>query len=191
MKKILQYLLPNDNSLQLCNVIVNPEYFKEWNERISSDFLVLVKDGKPINDNIYRIGRLNNPNPKKDRYFMLLKYVEDFYSDEILEMSKSKDPKHLSGNYCIIDQEGNEKIEFSHFKYPYLVKDSCLYSLEQNYYNIESGELICNASSTMESEDYIFLNNRFDKDKSKRGVLKVCKKTGSYELFPGKLLFVS
>ena len=186
MKKILQYQLPSDNSLQLCNAIVNPEYFKEWNERILSDFLILVKDGKPINDNIYRIGGMNNPNPKKDRYFILLKYVEDFYADEILEISKSKDPKHLSEKWCIIDQEGNEKIEFSQFKYPYLVKDSCLYSLEHNYYNIESGELICNTNSSMESEDYIFLNNRFDKDKSKRGVLKVCKKTGSYEIFPNK-----
>lgn len=123
---------------------------------------------------------MNNPKPEKDNYFRLIKYVEAFYSNEI---KSAKDPKHLEDRWCIIDKNGVEKVEFEPYKYPYLVKDSCIYSIDKKYYNIETGEYYCSASSSMESSDFLFLENRFDQDKSKRGILKICKKTGKYELF--------
>jgi len=35
----------------------------------------------------------------------------------------------------------------------------------------------------MKSEQYVFLNNEFDKDKSRRGVMKINKADGTFELF--------
>jgi hypothetical protein len=144
----------------------------------------LFKDGKRINDTLYRVGGLNYPDLTKDRYFMLIKHVEEFYSKDILKMSGSKDPRHLAGHWCIIDAEGNEKVVFDGFKHAYLTKDSCIYSMGRNYYNIETGELYCNASNAVESKDFLFLQNDYDKDKSRVGVMKINKKTGTFELFP-------
>jgi hypothetical protein len=38
----------------------------------------------------------------------------------------------------------------------------------------------------MNSNEYLFLNNEYDKDESKRGVMKINKKDGTWELFSGK-----
>jgi len=171
-----------NDALQLSPIQVDSKYCKKWNERMT-DFVVLTKNGERINNNLYRVGGLNNPNPSKDNYFMLIKYVEAFYSDDIVRMSKRKDSKHLEGRWCIIDKNGIEKVEFPRFKNPYLVENSCIYSVDGDYYNVENGECYCcHASSTMQSSDFLFLDNRFDSE-SKRGVLKICKKTGKYELF--------
>jgi len=35
----------------------------------------------------------------------------------------------------------------------------------------------------MNTVDYLFLDNRYDNDKSKRGVMKINKKDGTWELF--------
>ena len=172
-----------ENKLQLSPIILDPEYMKKWNVRMS-DFVVLTINGVRINYNIYRVGGIKTPNLVKDNYIMLLKYVEAYYSDEILKMSHSKDSKHLDGRWCIIDKNGIEKVEFESFKNPYLVEDSCIYSIGSDYYNIETGEHYAYSSKSMVSTDFLFLNRNLDSDKSKRGVLKICKKTGQFELFP-------
>ena len=171
------------SALQLATIQVNEDYCKEWNERIT-DFVVLTKNGELVNNSLYRIGGLNNPKVGVDKYFMLLKYVEVYYSKEILAMSKSNKPKHLEGRWCILDINGNEKIEFDRsLDYPYLVKDSCIYSIKSNYYNIETGEHYGYSSYSFQSKDFLFLDNKFEKDKSKCGVMKIDKKTGTWELF--------
>jgi hypothetical protein len=175
----------NDNSLQLSPITVNEEYCKKWNEGLH-DFVCLSKNGELLRPTLYRIGGINYPNLKKDNYFKLLKYVEAFYSEDILKMSGTKDPKHLEGRWCIIDKNGVEKVELPPFKYAYLVDESCIYSTDGDYYNIETGEHYCNTSTSMASNDFLFLENRFDKDESKRGVMKINKKDGSWELFPSK-----
>ncbi len=175
----------NNGVLELSSMTLKADYCKEWNVDMN-DFVVLSKNGELVNNSIYRIGGLNYPDLKKDQYFMLLKYVEAFYPADILKMSGSKNPKHLEGKWCIIDRHGNERIVFEPFKSPYLVKDSCIYSLDRKYYNIESGRFYCDASSSMESKDYLFLENRFDKDTSKRGIMKIHKWTGELEIFPIK-----
>lgn len=171
-----------NSALQLSPIKVDSEYCKKWNVHME-DFVVLTRNGEVINNNLYRVGGLNNPNPEKDNYFMLIKYVEAFYSKEILRMSKTRDPKHLEGRWCIIDKNGVEKLECKQSKNPYLIKNSCIYSIDSNYYNIETGEHYCHATSAMQTTDYLFLENSFDSDKSKRGVLKICKKSGTYEMF--------
>ncbi len=172
----------NNCRLQLAPIQVREDYAKEWNERLT-DFVVLSKDGELLRPTLYRVGGLNFPNLCEDKYFMLLKYVEAYYPESIMRHSTSKSPKHLDGRWCILDADGNERIEFESFRCPYLVKDSCLYSLNGKYYNIETGEHYGSSSTSIESKEFIFLDNRYDSDKSKRGVMKINKKDGSWELF--------
>lgn len=170
----------NDNLLSLSPIQVNEDYKKKWNEHCS-DFVCLTRNGKLISESLYRIGGMGTPKLNKDNYFMLLKYSEAFYEDNI---TKDKDKKrHLQGCWCILDKNGIEKVQAKLFKYLHIVKDSCIYSTDGKYYNIETEEFYCNTNSSMESSNYLFLENKWDKDESKRGVMKINKKDGSYELF--------
>ena len=169
--------------LEFSKININDDYCKKWNI-YEKDFICLTKNGELVRDTLYRVGGLDLSKLNKGKYFMLIKYVESFYSKDVMEISESKDPRHLEGRYCILDKNGNEKIEFKHFKYPYLIAGSCIYSINSNYYNIETGEYYCNADTSMESTDFLFLENRFDSNRSKRGVLKIDKRTGTWELFP-------
>ena len=180
-----------DNCLQLSPIQVNKDYLKEWNEN-SNDFVCLTKNGELLRPTLYRVGGLNNPKLDKDRYFMLLKYVEDIYDYDFIKKCYPEkgrkelelQRKHLKGIWCILDKDGNEKIEFERNLYsPYLIKDSCIYTINSNYYNIETGEHYGYANSCSESKEFLFLDNKYEKDKSKCGVMKINKQDGSYEMF--------
>lgn len=185
--------IQKNGKLQFSKIEINEDYRKKWNIT-SNDFVCLSRNGEPIRNTLYRLGGLNNPNldPNKEKYFMLLKHVEDIYdfdfikkcypekSNKQLELQR----KHLKSFWCILDSDGNEKVEFKQFEHAYLVNNSCIYSLDQYYYNIETGEFYCRTSSSMETSEFLFLENKYDKDKSKRGVMKINKKDGSFELFP-------
>lgn len=171
----------DDGSLQLSPISVKEDYRKKWNIH-SSDFVCLTKNGKLISDSLYRVGMFEDH--IKDTYFLLLKYYEAFYADDITKIKKDK--PHLEGRWCILNQDGIEKVEFSTLKSPYLVKDSCIYSLDRGYYNIETGEFYGDGYTSMKSKDFLFIDNQFDKDESKRGVKKINKKDGTWELFPEK-----
>ena len=87
------------------------------------------------------------------------------------------------------NNNGNEKVEFKQFEHGYLVKNSCIYKINSNYYNIETGEYYGNSSTSMESEDFLFLDNEYthkNLDKAKLGVLKINKKDGTWEVFKKK-----
>lgn len=173
----------NNSLLQLNKVIINDSYRKKWNVH-ENNFLTIVKNGEILKPILYRIGGINSFNLNTDKYFMLIKYKEAHYSKEIMKMSKSKDSKHLEGHWCIFDNEGNELIELSQFTHPYLLNNSCLYSVNNRYFNIETGESYGECYDSMSSKEYLFLDNSFDKEKSKQGILKIKKIDGSYELFP-------
>ena len=63
------------SALQLSSIQVNQGYLNEWNNN-SNDFVCLTKNGELLRPTLYRIGGLNNPQLGKDKYFMLIKYVE-------------------------------------------------------------------------------------------------------------------
>ena len=178
----------NSNGLQLSPIQLNKDYCKEWNENMS-DFVVLTKNGELISNSLYRVGGFSC-DIKKD-YFMLLKYVESFYEMDFLrECHKDKSneelklqQKYLEGHWCILDKNGVEKKVFESYKSPYIKNNSCIYSLDNKYYNIETGELYCNSYKSMESTEYIFLENPYDKDLSRKGVMKINKKDGSWSVF--------
>jgi hypothetical protein len=176
---------PPSDGLALSSIAINKDYAKKWNAESYNDFKCLSLNGEMIRPTLYRVGGMNYPELGKDRFFMLLKYVEAFYNKNITDHTGS-DPKHLEGRWCILDRDGNEKVEFKSFDSPYLVKDSCIYSINSKYYNIETGEFYCHAYSSMQSSDFLFLDNPYDKDKSKRGVMKISKADGTWELFSCK-----
>jgi len=181
--KLRSIKIDNSDTLQLNPIKVNDDYRKEWNVSCN-DFMVLTKNGELLNNCLYRIGGLNNPKVGIDKYFMLLKYVEDYYSEDVLKISKSNNPKHLDGRWCILDKNGNERIVFERsLDYPYLVENSCIYHIKNHYFNIETGEDYGYTSSSFKSEEFIFLENRFEKDLAKKGVMKINKENGTWELF--------
>lgn len=122
---------------------------------------------------------------------MLLKYVEAIYdymfikgcyphkNDKELELQR----KHLESRWCIIDQFGVEKVEFKQFENLNLISDSCIYSVGSKFYNVETQELYCESHRSVSSKQYLFLENKYDVNENKRGVLKIDKQTGEFELF--------
>lgn len=165
--------------LQFSKIELKNDYCKKWNIT-SNDFICLTKNGELINNSLYRIGGLNYPDLKKDNYFQLIKHIEAFYDDGITKDKTRK--RHLESRWCILDKNGVEKVEFKAFQSPYL-SGGVIYSVDGKYYNIETGELYGSSYSSISSKNYIFLNNEYDDDKSKRGVMKINKKDGSIELF--------
>ena len=176
----------NDKGLGISPAEINEDYRKKWNIYMD-DFVSLTLNGELLRPTLYRVGGMGKPNLATDKYFVLLKHTEAFYGKDILKMSGNKNPKHLNGTWCIIDQYGNEKFESkSSSDYLYLLKNSCICSSNQKYYNIETGELYCDSSKSMESEEYLFLDNAYDKDESKRGIMMINKCDGTWDLFSKK-----
>lgn len=169
------------NNLTLTRTYLTPEYRKKWNvSPRTDDFYTLNYKGHESHS-IYRKGGFFNENDLNKDYFMLLKQVEDYYSDHILKMSATKDPKHLDQRWAIIDKFGNEKKVFESFKCPYL-SGGVIYSVDSEYFNIETGESYGYHQKTLKSKNYIFLDQEYHKDVEKRGVWKVELKTGKYEI---------
>ncbi len=185
-----------DNKIQFSKINLDEDYSKKWNNN-NNDFICLTKNGELLRPTLYRIGGIGPSKPNEDGYYVLLKYVEAFYSDEIMSMSAEHYKKHniknikhtanhLEAKWVIIDKFGNEKIELDNFNSPHLVKNSCIYSIKGKYYNIETNELYCYTNETCESSEFLFLENRYNfgdcKDKP-LGVYKINKKDGSFEIF--------
>jgi hypothetical protein len=162
------------SALQLSPIQVNQDYLNEWNNN-SNDFVCLTKNGELISKSLYRVGGFGGD--IKQDYFMLLKYVEAIYDYDFIKKcypNKNRKElelqrKHLEGRWCIIDKNGVEKKEFDQFENPYI--------------NIETGEFYCKSSKSMESSEFLFLENPYDKDLSKKGVMKINKKDGSWSVF--------
>lgn len=167
------------HTLKLCSITINTLYRKEWNINLN-DFVHLVKDGKLLNNNLYRVGGIGS-RPNGNNYFMLLKYIEATHE---ISFISDDNKKYLKSYWCILDPEGNEIISFENSNNtPHLIKNNCIYSFDRKYYNLKTGECYGKIYSTVMSENFLFLQNEYDKDESKHGVLKVNKKDGTYELF--------
>jgi len=174
------------SGLQYSKIDINADYRAKWNIH-ENDFICLTRNGELVGTTLYRIGGMGDSKPNPNGYFMLLKHVEAFYDKSILDSQKKRgakvDPKYLESKWCILDKNGNEKYVQDSFRSPYLVKNSCIFSVDSKYYNIETKEFYCDTSKSIESEDYLFLENRYDKDKSRRGVMMINKLDGTWKLF--------
>lgn len=176
----------NTGTLQFSPITINEDYRKKW--RITmNDFICLTVNGELLRPTLYRIGGIGRPNLGTDKYFLLIKQVEAQYSKEIMRMANmdpDRNPNHLDGRWCILDADGNEKVEFDSFKIPHLISGSCIYSIDGTYYNIETGECYGRVYTSFSSQDFVFLNGHFEKEALKGKVMKINKKDGTWELFP-------
>lgn len=178
-----------ENKIELRPVELDENYCKKWNVH-EYDFFHLYVNGVRTNNSLYRVGGFGVN--IKEKYFMLLKQVESNYSQSVMDackqMAKKEDRKyeqssrHLANCSCIVDNNGVEKKVFTEYGTPYLC-GGCVYVINNDYYNIETNEKYCSSFSSMKSKDFIFLNNEYDNDKSKRGIIKIDKLTGAFELF--------
>jgi len=168
-------------------VILTDEYMKEWNisnQNHKFGMLYSPRNGKLSNE-IFRIGGLSTFK-SDEKYMQLLLQVESFYSDEIMKMSKihkvkETTNKHLSNTTVIVDANGEIKASFNSLSYPNLI-GGILYIQDGKCYNIETEEMICNVCSSAESKEYIFIEDRYNKEKTKRGVYQIQLETGNYIL---------
>jgi hypothetical protein len=76
--------------LQLSPIKLKEDYLKKWNNNLN-DFVCITRDGELINESLFRVGGLGNKNISDKKYFILLKYNEDFYRDDITK-DKNKKP---------------------------------------------------------------------------------------------------
>lgn len=168
----------NSEGLELVPAYLSEEYREEFNIVENHDYLVLMKNDKPINSILYRIGGMGTMNITNLNYFLLLKCYE-----EIGKNSRGKRYKYLKSDWVILDKFGYEKIHFKNSNSPYLIKNSGIYTMDRSYYFIEGNELILDrASSSIETENYLLLENRYDRNKDLRGCWKIDKKTNQIEI---------
>lgn len=185
-----------EHPLELSAITLKEEYAKKWQAEHISGFFLLTRGHVPIRQTLYRKGGISGQGgiPEDQDYFMLLKYTEAQYSKEFLNRAKSNMNKlniaggltsnYLKDSWVILDKQGNELVEIGgDASYPYLVKNSVIYSLGGYYYNLLTGEKICTSSGSLQSAEFIFVDNNYDDDKAKRGMWKICKKDASVEIF--------
>lgn len=171
----------NKGQVTLSPITVREDYLQKWNSSHYHDFVCITRDGELLRNTLYRVGGIGKKNIEGEEYFILLKYVEEFYEDSITKDKKRK--PHLAGHWCIIDKHGNEKVVLDKFKSPRLL-GGVIYAVDNSYFNIKTGEQYGGRIYThITSDEYVFLDNAYDDDKSKRGVMKISKKDGSWELF--------
>jgi|GEM_PF-1809472 len=182
-------------TIQLCDIEVNPVYLEEWNERATSDFKVLAKDDAILRNTLYRIGGMSSGEVGETKYCTLLKYTEALYDTSFIKKiypqlnseQVKKKRKHLAYTQTIIDKHGNEVATADEHKYLYLVDgNSCIYSMDKVYYNIETGFRYGSTSNSMSSDDFLFIDNAFDKDVKMRGIIKINKWDGTWDIFTKK-----
>lgn len=154
----------------------NKEMMKEMGCR--KDYCFLFKGGKQVSDKVFRRGNINNGYNNGD-YASLIVY-HDFFN-------KKADYKFRSKT-VLVDLEGNIVLEESGLnKYPVYLKGVIGY-LDNMYYNLRSGELIVGGNASISSDEYIFVEKKYDfnwyggKDKP-LGVYKICFSTGEVEYF--------
>lgn len=163
------------NIITLKPAIISNNYRRKWNISIHcNDYCHLYVNDKQINETLYRIGgfgvKLDAP------YFMLLKQIESHYKDD----RTGKKIAYIAQHATIINNDGIEKKVFNKFQSPYLY--GVIYSVSNNYYNIETDELYCQTSSVMYTDNHLILSNMYDNNVSKRGVMVISKTTGEYTI---------
>ena len=165
------------NKIELVPITLDVDYAKKFHER-STDFVHIYKNGEKVSDTLYRTGAFGGK--VGDKYFLMIKHIEESYDDSITDDVDRK--LHLAGHWCIIDNDGLERVVFDTYKIPYIVGE-VIYAVDNNYYNIDTLEFIANCHKSLSSGTYLFLDLSYEKDKSERGILKINKIDGTYELF--------
>ncbi|MFW6247240.1 MAG: hypothetical protein ACOC22_03665 [bacterium] len=157
----------------------NKEVLKELGGNYQS-YSFLFKEGKKISDVVFRKGGISNGFVKGD-YCNLIAY-KNFFKNPKTKFSRT------SSTHVLINLDGKIVLEEKGLsKYPYYLK-GVIASMDKGYYNLSTGELIIKGDSSIESDDFLFVQKKYDfewyggKDKPK-GVYKICFETGEVEYF--------
>ena len=178
------------NKIELKPITLDEEYRKKWNIHSLRDFVQIYVNDILKSEQLYRIGGMGVD--LKQPYFMILKQVEAIYDFKFIKQcypNKSNKElesqrNHLEDCWCILDNNGDERVLFKQFDSPYL-KGGLIYLLNNAYYNIETGEMYCDSVYRgISSKEFVFVDNSYDKIESRRGVMKINKNDGSFEIFP-------
>jgi hypothetical protein len=160
-------------------------YRKKWNISGNDYVQLYTKEGVKISENVYRVGGVGFH--LKDKYFMLIKYYEGTYITQYERNPKDNGKKKncFSNHWVILNSDGVEKVQLTSSHSAYLTGGP-VYSINQKYYNIETGEYYCESRSCLQSNDFIFLEHTYNwnKEETPLGVYKISKKDGTFEIFP-------
>jgi len=144
----------------------------------NTDYSFLFKDGKRVSKFVFRKGGMSNGFKKGD--YCNLIYYPDFFDE--------KKEYRTGGKHVLINTDGKIVLEEQGLsKHPYYRK-GVIASMDKSYYNLLTGELIIMGDSSIESEDFLFVQKAYDfewyggKDKPK-GVYKIRFETGEVEYF--------
>ena len=160
------------------HVTLDEEFRKKWNERSLDDFYYMYINDKKVSNILYRMGGMFNVN-YNEKYIIILQHTKAFYDDSIT--TKIENKPHLESHWCIIDkQKGHIKKIFKQFDSPYLI-GGVVYSINNEYYNIETGKLYCRAYNSFKTENYILLD-KYNDSENQKGVMKINKNTGEFEM---------
>ena len=166
--------------IQFCPIMLNEEYSKKWNERMTDFIHLCDENGDKISDTLYRVGGFGGD--FKDGYCQLIKYVEDFYDDSITTDINRK--RHLAGCWCVINTKGKEIFVSDRFETFYHL-GGVIFKSGKSFINVETKErFLTGERKYMQSKDFVFIDNLYDMDKSKRGIYKINKFDFSIEIFP-------
>jgi hypothetical protein len=178
--------------IQFIKTELSPEYREKWNVNRAGEntfYHLCDSEGNKLNYFLYRLGWMSGDNKPdsfkvKHGYIMAMKQIESLYPETITKVRVEQ--RHLADCWCIINIDGIEKVLFKSHEIPYL-SGGIIYSLNNNYYNIETGEFYCHASTSFRTKDFLFLNNFYDsKNPDRQGVMKLNIWDGTFEIFPEK-----
>lgn len=159
-----------------------PEYARD---RDDHGYKNLFLDNVQVSDNIYRVGGFGGK--FEDGYCTLINYVPDVYSKSVMSQVFTKENRHLSSRWCIINEEGEVKVQSENsFNNMYHLGGVLVSMEKRGIVNIETNEVIIDdRGSSLSSKNYYFTEviHSISK-KHESGIYKIEKATGEYEFFP-------
>lgn len=165
-------LKPKKVNIEFRAAVFTEEYKNEWGIYHNDYFQIYVL-GDLLSPTLYRKGGFGGK--WVDGYMQLLKCTE----------SRSKNGQnngYLSNHNCIIDVNGKEKYYSGSVLESVYLRPGGIYVHSSKYFNVRNNLLYCESYTYMVTKDYTFLDNKYDKDESRRGVMKISHLDGSYEI---------
>jgi hypothetical protein len=141
-------------------------------ENNKNNYSLLYKDGKIISNIHFRLGGIPKRFGKDNDFCSLIAYPE----------LNTKKEEGTWGNHCIINMKGEVVLMANKFETSFYYWGGALATIKDVIYNLYTLEPIVESTSKIESENFYFAENRYN-DKYQKGVYKINKKTGEYEIF--------
>ena len=149
--------------------------------------ITLITD-KSIENNISRYSHLYKDGVKiSNTYFRLGGFDTGFNNKlyaSLIHYPNYPIDKECWGNHCIIDSNGKIVLEAEKFDSSLYYLDGVIAKKRDIYINLLTGEPIVKSYSTsLKSKEFIFVECNDYEDKFKKGIYKINKNTGEFEIF--------